>query len=310
MSPWLLPAAMIAGGFVVLTFLRPAWALAGALAALPIESVGITAAGLSPTEAAFALIGAAWLARALLRPETVAMPQVRDASIAVLLGIIALGIAVAEDPFPVARLLVLWTLFYFVYLQVQTFTIARDQAGGDRVRRWCRGAGRDGNARLPALGRPDAVRGRRGDRRPRGAARSRTRTTMPRCSCWRCCPRSALVLTDLRRYAFVAAACAIAFAGIALSLSRGGLIAALGGVLLLLAWARARWVALGLAALFAVLTLARRQPDRREPAVQRRREAAVSTLSGPGIQERDRRAGDLGRRARSRGRAPVLRRSA
>jgi O-antigen ligase len=99
-------------------------------------------------------------------------------------------------------------------------------------------------------------------------------------------PALGLVLADARRYAYVGAACAITFAGIALSLSRGGLIAAIGGALLLLAWQRARWVALGLAAVFAVLTLAGANPiveSKQFNVVEKR----LSTLTGPGVQERN-----------------------
>src|SRR5215213_6593047 len=123
-DPLVLPAAVIAVSFVVLTFVRPAWGLAGALAAVPAESFGLTVGGLSPSEGALALLGASWAVRAVIRPEQVARPQARDAPVVVLLAVIGLGLATAEDPFPIARVLFLWTLFYFVYLQVQTFTAA------------------------------------------------------------------------------------------------------------------------------------------------------------------------------------------
>src|SRR3954467_11954042 len=121
-NPLVLPAAVIAVAFVVVTFVRPAWALAGALAVVPAESTGVTVGGLSPSEGALALIGAAWVARALIRPETVVKPSVRDVPIVVLLAVVGIGLANAVDPYPIARVLLLWTLFYFVYLQVQTFT--------------------------------------------------------------------------------------------------------------------------------------------------------------------------------------------
>src|SRR5215217_2646274 len=63
-NPLLLPAGIIAVAFVIVTLVRPAWALAGALAAVPAESLGASVSGPSPSEAALALIGAAWVARA------------------------------------------------------------------------------------------------------------------------------------------------------------------------------------------------------------------------------------------------------
>src|SRR3954452_23561840 len=114
-NPLVLPAALIAVAFVVVTFVRPAWALAGALAAVPAESLSITVGGLSPSEGALALIGAAWLARALLRPETVVKPSVRDVPIVLLLAVVGIGLANAADPSPIALVLLLWTLVSFVY---------------------------------------------------------------------------------------------------------------------------------------------------------------------------------------------------
>jgi O-antigen ligase len=83
-------------------------------------------------------------------------------------------------------------------------------------------------------------------------------------------------------------ACALTFAGLALSLSRGGLVAFFGAALLLLAWQRARWVAVGLATLFAVFTFANANPlveSQQFNVVQQR----LSTLSGPGLEQRSRR---------------------
>src|SRR4051794_33420437 len=101
-NPLLLPAAIVAVGFVVVTLLRPAWALAGALAAVPAESLNVTVGGLSPSEGALALIGAAWVARALIRPETVVKPSVRDVPIVLLLAVVGIGLANAQDPYPIA----------------------------------------------------------------------------------------------------------------------------------------------------------------------------------------------------------------
>lgn len=284
-NPLVLPAALVAVAFVVVTLVRPAWALAAALAAVGAESVGVTVAGLSPAEGALALIGAAWVPRALIRPETVAKPAVRDVPILVLIAVIGIGLANAQDPYPIARVLLLWTLFYFVYLQVQTFTpdemklviiafvLGAAVLGGVGAFDYLR----SGNQTLFAGGELTGARAASAFADPNYYAALLVLGMLP---------ALALVLADPRRYAYVGVACALAFAGIALSLSRGGLIAAIGGALLLLAWRRARWVAIGLAVVFTVLTLADANPiveSKQFNVVERR----LSTLTGPGVQERN-----------------------
>jgi O-antigen ligase len=282
-SPFLLPAAVIAVAFVVVTFVRPAWALAGALAAVPLESFGLTVGGLSPAEGALALVGAAWVARALLRPETVAKPRLRDLPVITLLAVIGIGLANAEDPFPIARVLLLWTLFYFVYLQIQTFepselrlvviafALGVAVLGGIGALDYLR----SGNQVLFAGGQQTGARAASAFADPNYYAALLVLGMLPALG---------LVVADMRRYWYVGAACAITFTGIALSLSRGALVAAFGGALLLMAWRRARWVAIGLAALFTVLTLAGANPiveSDQFSTVEKR----LSTLSGPGLQE-------------------------
>ena len=97
-SPFALPAALIAVTFVVVTLVRPAWGLAGAMAAVAGESFGITVGGASPAEAGLEFVGASWVARVVIRPETVAMPRLRDAPVIALLGVIAIGLAYAQIP--------------------------------------------------------------------------------------------------------------------------------------------------------------------------------------------------------------------
>jgi O-antigen ligase len=283
----LLPAAFIAVTFVVVALVRPAWGLAGALAAVAAESSGLTVRGLSPAEGGLALIGAFWLGRALIRPETVAMPRARDAPVIVLLAVIAIGLVNARDPYPIVRVLTLWTLFYFVYLQVQTFSademkvvviafaLGAAVLGGIGALDYLR----SGDQTLFAGGELTGARAASAFADPNYYAALLVLALLPALG---------LVLADPLRYAYLAVACLITFAGIALSLSRGGLIAVFGGGLLLLAWKRARWIALGLAALFTVLTIAGANPiveSKQFNVVEER----LSTLSGPSVQERSRR---------------------
>jgi putative inorganic carbon (hco3(-)) transporter len=284
-SPLALPAALIAVAFVVVTLVRPAWGLAGAMAAVAAEPSGITVAGLSPAEGGLALVGAFWVGRALIRPEAVAMPRLRDTPVIVLLAVVGIGLVYARDPYPIARVLLLWTLFYFVYLQVQTFApnemklVVIAFALGAAV---LGGLGafdylRSGDQTLFAGGELTGARAASAFADPNYYAALLVLALLPALG---------LVLADPRRYAYLGVACVITFAGIALSLSRGALLAAFGGGLLLLAWQRARWIALGFAALFTGVTLAGANPiveSKQFNVVEER----LSTLTGPGVEERN-----------------------
>lgn len=289
LSPFVIPAAVFGLAVVVVTFARPAWGLAGALAAVPMEAIGLTigGGGLSPSEGVLALVGVAWIGRALVRPDTVVKPQFRDISVLVLLGVIAVGIAIAEEPGPVVRVFVLWTLFYLVYLQVQSFSEAEMRLvliafvlgaavlGGIGALDYLR----SGDQTLFAAGELTGARAVGTFADPNYYASLLVLALMP---------ALALVLGDVRRYSVLAAACAVTFAGIALSLSRGGLIAAFGGALLLLAWRRARWVAVGLVLVFTVLTFANANPlvgNEQFNVVEKR----LSTLSAPALGPSNRR---------------------
>lgn len=286
-SPFALPAAMIAVAFVVVTFVKPAWGLAAALAAVCAESLGLTVGGSSPSEAALAFVGLAWVFRALIRPETVAKPRPRDAPVLVLIAVIAIGIAGAENPAPVVRVFVLWTLFYCVYLQVQTFTPKEMRLV--LVALVCAAAVlgaigaidylRSGNQGLFAGGELTGARAASAFADPNYYAALLVLAILP---------GIAITLSDPRRHSWLAVACVLTFAGLALSLSRGGLVAFFGAALLLLAWQRARWMAVGLAILFALFTFANANPlveSKQFNVVEER----LSTLSGPGLEERSRR---------------------
>ena len=288
-SPFALPAALVGVAAVVIAFARPAWAVAGTLAAVPMEAIGLTigGGGLSPSEGGLALVGAAWIWRVLAHPETVVKPQFRDTPVIVLLAVIAIGITIAEEPGPVLRTLVLWTLFYLVYLQVQSFTATEMRLvvvafllgaavlGGIGAVAYLR----SGNQTLFAGGELTGARAEGTFADPNYYAALLVLALMP---------ALALVLSNARRYSALAVACAVTFVGLALSLSRGGLIAFFGGALLLLAWKRARRVAAGVVVVFTILTLANANPlvgNEQVSVVEER----LSTLSTPGLQASNRR---------------------
>jgi O-antigen ligase len=278
---------VIAVTFLVVTFVKPAWGLAAALAAVCAESFGLSVGGVSPSEAALAFVGLAWFFRALIRPETVAKPHLRDAPVLILIAVITIGIAGAQDPAPIAHVFIFWTLFYCVYLQVQTFT--------PKEMRLVVVALVCGAAVLGAIGAIDYLRsGNQGLFAGGELTGARAASAFADPNYYAALlvlailPGIAITLSDARRNSWLAVACALTFAGLALSLSRGGLVAFFGAALLLLAWQRARWVAVGLATLFAVFTFANANPlveSQQFNVVQQR----LSTLSGPGLEQRSRR---------------------
>lgn len=259
--PLALPAAAVAAAFAVAAFVRPTLGLIGAGLAMPLEAVNLPLASgaLSPAEAAFVLVALGWLARALLRPESVAKPGARDAPIIVLLVITALGLFVAVDPAPVLRVTATWTLFYFVYLQAQTLTVAETRAV---LIAFLVGAGT-----LGAIGAVTFLRS--GDAALVGGAMAtgeRAVGTFVEPNYYAAAlamallPGLAVALRDLKRHAWLLGPAVAAFAGLIFSLSRGGMLGFAVGLLLLLAWRRARHVALALAGIVVVLTFAGANP--------------------------------------------------
>lgn len=260
-SPFALPLALAAAALVVVTFMKPAIGLAAAMLATPLELFDLTFASgaLSPTDGMLALVAGAWLCRALLRPASVAKPAVRDVPVIVLLGIIALGLTKAVDPAPVLRVLVTWTLFYFVYLQAQSLT-PRQVRGV--LAAFVVGAGilgivgsveylRSGQVGLLAGGETTLARAEGTFGNPNSYASLLVLALLP---------ALALVISDVRRNGWLLFAAAGALAGVVFSLSRGGISTLALGLLALLLWGRARWVAVAIAAVFVVLTLANANP--------------------------------------------------
>lgn len=261
LHPLAFPLAAGALAFVVGAFARPALGLAGAGLALPLEAVNLPLASgaLSPAEAALTVVAAGWAGRILLRPESVAKPSMRDASLIALLVIVALGLLVAVDPAPVLRVAVSWTLFYFVYLQAQSLTAVEIRTV---LIAFLVGAGvlgvlgaatflQSGNTQLLAGG---AITGERAVGTFTGPNYYASALGLA------LLPGLAVALGGLRRHLWLLLPAAGALAGLIFSLSRGATLGLAVGLLLLLAWRRARRAALLVAAVVVVLTLANANP--------------------------------------------------
>ena len=124
LGPMLTTVLVLGVAFVVIAAARPAWGVAGAMLFVPFEFVAVElpSGSATATEAAFAVVGLGYIVRAILFPDSVLRPRARDLPIAALLLAVAAGLVVAEDTAPVARVLILWTLFAGVYLQAQSFS--------------------------------------------------------------------------------------------------------------------------------------------------------------------------------------------
>jgi O-antigen ligase len=261
LSPVAFPFACLAVAFAVLTFERPAWGVAAGLAAAPLEALDfkLPTGALSPSEAALAFVGAGYVLRALLRREDVATPSLRDAPVLALLATAAVGIAVAEEPAPVARVLTLWVLFYCVFLQAQTFD--RNEV------RIVLSALAVGAGVLGALGAVKYLQAGNAQIFAGGAiASGRAVGSFADANYFASLlqlallPAVAMLLADFRRHAWLLPFAFGALAGLTFSLSRGATAAFVVGMLLLMGWRRVRWAVVVVVAAFVVLTATNLNP--------------------------------------------------
>ena len=256
-GPLLLPAALLAFAAAASALARPAWGVAGALLASPLEfaNLPLPTGALSPSEALFALVAIGWLGRALLTPGMVALPAPRDVPLLLLLTTFIAGLWIAVDPVDVMRVIAFWVAFYFVYLQAQSFrleeirlvVIAFAVAGGVLGGIGTFNYLTSGNTNLFAggLGTGARASGTFGD--PNYYASLLVLAVAP---------GLALLLAYPRRHLMLVPAILGAVGGLAFSLSRGGVVGfGVALVLLAIAWRRGRVAALGLIAVLAVATV-------------------------------------------------------
>jgi O-antigen ligase len=170
-----------------------------------------------------------------------------------------LGLSFAEDAGPVLRISVLWTLFYFVYLQAQTFTMREIKLVVIAFTCGAGVLGLVGTVTYLSSGSTALYAG--------GVyTSSRAVGTFADANYYASLlvlavlPGIALILSDARRYLLLLVPVVFAVSGIAFSLSRGGISAFVIGLLVLLLWARARKIALALVTLFALFTLLNANP--------------------------------------------------
>jgi O-antigen ligase len=255
-----LPAAGLVGaaGVAAVALRWPHLGLAGAFLATPLELYHFDLPGagsLTPTLAILVVLALGWIARVIARPDEVVRPTLRDWAIIGLLVVMFAGISISPVPAVSARVVVLWTLFYLVYLQVQSFTPEQMRLV---LVAFAIGAGilgvigtvdyfTSGNDVVYSGGLATGARaiGAFGDANYYASLLALAIV-----------PAVALCLRNARRYGWLIIPAAVAISGIVFSLSRGGVLGLGAGLILLLLWGRARWVALGLAVVVAVLAVA------------------------------------------------------
>jgi O-antigen ligase len=231
--------------------------VSGALLASPLEfaNLPLPTGAVSPSEALFALVAIGWLGRALLTRGTVVLPSPRDAPLLVLLVVYLAGLFWAVDPIDVVRVVAFWAAFYFVFLQVQSFTleeirlvvIAFAVAAGILGAIGTVNYLTSGNTNLFAGGLATGARatGTFGDANYYASLLLLA-----------VAPALALLLAYPRRHVLLVPAILGAVGGLAFSLSRGGLVGfGVSVVLLAVVWRRGRIAAVGFIAVVAVASV-------------------------------------------------------
>jgi O-antigen ligase len=262
-KPYLpLVGVVVAGGLLVALW-RPPVALYGAVALVPLELFRLPLVGvnLTPAKAMFVVAGLAWAARRVAdgRVPLVASPLTKP--LLLLLALMTPGLVIAPHPSSVLKTLGLWTALFFVYQMIVAegdarivrrlltlLAFAGAIVGVVAVVR----SGGGAQQQLQDLGELASGRATGAFTEPNQLA-SFLALSLP----------AALVLAlrgrRLLRPAAILAFGA-AFAGLALSLSRGGLFAAVGAIGALLAWPPFRRVAVVAAVVVLVAVIVRPAP--------------------------------------------------
>ena len=254
-EPWVPLAASGAAAAVAATLARPLAGLYLAIALAPLELFSLTLGGsggadgggfsLSPPEAMLLVTGGAWALRRIVAGQLPLVESPLNKPLVLLLLAVLPGVAIAAEPLVVVKVLVIWTCLFFVYQLVV-------DEGDSRTVRWLlltlavSGAvvgliatiRTGGGADISLLGQGQTAEGRaEGSFGHPNTLATFEALALP----------GALALALGSRGAvrvIAAAAFVLSFAGVALSLSRGGLLAIAGALAMMALWRPFRRVAL------------------------------------------------------------------
>ena len=255
-------AGVGAAGTLVLAYARPLVLVHLAVALIPLElfAVRLGSVGVTVTEALFGLGGLGWGLRRIVDGHRPWVRHPLNGGLALLLLAVLAGVVVAIEPFAVVRILVMWTLFALV------LQLIVDRAGPQDIRRiiWLlalSGAAVAAVAVVSSGGQAPQLSDL-GDTATGRAVGSFTDPNILGTFLALALP-GALVLGltgPVARRPIALAAAGLILAGLGLSLSRGGLLAAGGALLVLLAWAPIRRLALLGTAIVIVLAVLNANP--------------------------------------------------
>lgn len=257
-NPALPVAALVGVGLVVLAFLRPLWSLLVGFGLIPLEilPVPVGAFGASPSEMVLLVTAVVWTVSRVAARER---PWVRSpmSGPLLLLWLSAVpGVVVAIEPDAVLRILVFWGAFILLFAMIAQEATSRDIRNLLFVFALVAAAvagfsvATSGGGPQAVSGSLDVLEGRAvgafGDPNIFGTFLAMA------------LPAGVLLALEgrhLRRSAALAAV-ALILAGLGISLSRGGIFAAAGALLVMLAWAPLRRVAVfGLILISAAILL-------------------------------------------------------
>lgn len=256
-EPWVPLAVIGILAAIGVTLARPLVGLYLAIALAPLELFSITLGGsgsggaegggfgLSPPEAMLLVTGGAWALRRVVNGQLPFVPSPLNKPLVVLLLAVLPGVAIAEEPLIVAKVLVIWTCLVLVYQLI----VAEADAKVARSLLLVLGASAavvgliatirtGGGADISLLGQGQTAEGRaEGSFGHPNTLATFEALALPGALALALASRGAVRLVAL-------AAFALGFAGLALSLSRGGLLAVGGALAVMAIWAPFRRVVL------------------------------------------------------------------
>lgn len=252
------PAALLVAALLVLVVLaKPMVSLHLAIALVPLEVLRVIklgAGGISASEAMFALTGLGWAAKRLAERESLFVSGPMSWPLGLLVLAIVPGLTFAPETYPVIRMLLMWALFFMIYEMVvadgrvetvRSLLMVLALAAGVVGLIAAIQSGYGSHVVLEDIGENAMNRAQGSFSHPNTLATFEG-LAIP----------GAIVLAFIGRRSwrpFALAAAMLAIAGVAFSLSRGGLLAIAGALGVLMLWRPIRYAALVLVALVAMV---------------------------------------------------------
>lgn len=242
-------AGLAATGAAVLALLRPMWVLYAAVALVPLElfSLPLGGASLTPTEGLFALAGLGWALSRLLQGQLPLVDSPLTKPLGLLILAIVPGFAVAQESFPLVKTLLMWTCFFLAFQMV----VADGRVS--TVRRLLillalAGAVVGVVAGVQSLGQEQELQGLGQNATGRAVGTFESPNSLATLLALALPAALALGLSGpLALRPVMLAGFVALLAGLSLSLSRGGLLAAAGALIMMLVWRPFRRAAIGAA---------------------------------------------------------------